>query len=102
MPRRQEYDVEYIIGATREKLKEKGVLGRFSNLPVPGALLLSHTGVEYALMWMDGKTSGKMDDAVLKKLMEDFAGVQVDFEKLQDSGVVYDNLLLYIMDFIVY
>ena len=53
-------------------------------------------------MWMDGKTNGKMDDAVLKKLMEDFAGVQVDFEKLQDSGVVYDNLLLYIMDFIVY
>ncbi len=98
----KKYDVEYIIGATREKLKEKGVLGRFSNLPVPGALLLSHTGVEYALMWMDGKTNGKMDDEVLKKLMEDFAGVQVDFEKLEDSGVVYDNLLLYIMDFIVY
>ncbi len=98
----KKYDVEYIIAATREKLKEKGALGRFSNLPVPGALLLSHTGVEYAIKWMDGQTDGKMDDAVLKEIMEDFAGVKVEFEKLEDSGVVYDNLLLYIMDFIIY
>ena len=102
VPSDKKADVPYIIGATREKLREKGVLGRFSNLPVPGALLLSHTGIEYSLLWMDGKTKGKMDDALLKKLMEDYAKVKVDFEKLKDGGVVYNNLLLYIMDFIVY
>jgi hypothetical protein len=73
-------DVSFIIEATRQKLDEKGALGRFSNLPVPGALLLTHTAIEYALMWMDGKTDGRRDDAVLKMLMEDFAGVAIEFE----------------------
>lgn len=102
VPDDKKSDVKYIISATREKLREKGVLGRFSNLPVPGALLLSHTGVEYSLLWMDGKTNGKMDDKVLKKLMEDYCGVKVEFAKLTDNGVTYNNLMLYLMDFITY
>ena len=51
---------------------------------------------------MDGKTNGKMDDKVLKKLMEDYCGVKVEFAKLTDNGVTYNNLLLYLMDFITY
>ena len=102
VPDDKKSDVNFIIEATRVKLSEKEGLGRFSNLPVPGALLLTNTGIEYALLWMDGKIDGKRDDETLKKLMVDYAGVDIQFDKLEDSGVVYDNLLLYLMDFIVY
>lgn len=102
VPDNKKSDVPFIIEATRKKLKEKDGLGRFSNLPVPGALLLTNTGVEYSLLWIDGKTNGKRDEAVIQKLMEDYAGVAIEFDKLEDGGVIYDNLILYLMDFIVY
>jgi hypothetical protein len=102
VPDDKKSDVKFMIEKTREKLAEKGVAGRFSNLPVPGAFLLTNTAVEYSFLWLDGKTDGKKDDETLKKLMEDYAGVSIEFDKLEDNGVVYDNLLLYLMDFIVY
>lgn len=102
LPTEKKGDIEYVVNATREKLKEAGVQGRFSNFPVPGAYMLTVTGIEYAIKYLDGETDGKFDQDVIKEIMENYAGVEMSFRKMEDAGKTYDNVLLYLQSFITY
>lgn len=102
IPEDKKGDIQYVIDATSEKLNEAGVAGRFSNFPAPGSYMLTVTGIEYALRYLDGETNGKFDQQVLEEIMENYTGVDMKFRLMEDSGVTYDNVLLYLQDFIVY
>ncbi|MDD2481135.1 MAG: DUF3798 domain-containing protein [Lutispora sp.] len=102
LPPEKKGDIKYVVDATREKLREAGVLGRFSNFPVPAAYMLTVTGVEYSLKWLDGETDGKFDQKVIEEIMENFSGVKMSFRKMEDAGKTYDNVILYLQSFITY
>lgn len=102
IPEDKKGSVEYVVEATREKLKEAGVLGRFSNFPVPGAYMNTVAGTEYSLKYLDGETDGKFDREVLQKIMEDYAGVPMQFRLMEDAGVTYDNVLMSLQSFLTY
>lgn len=102
VPEDKKSDTDYVIEETRKKLAEYGALGRFANKPVPGPMLLNNVGVSYAFKWIDGETDGKLDEELLKKEIADFAGVECTFTHLTDSGVEYDNILMYLIDLFTY
>ena len=102
VPEDKKGDVSFVIDATREKLDEAGVLGRISNFPVPGAYMLTVTGIEYALKWIDGETDGKFDQEIIEEIMQNYSGVKMQFRKMEDAGTTYDNVLLYLQSFITY
>lgn len=98
----QKGDINYVVGATREKLEEKNVLGRFSTWPVPVSMMFTIAGTEYAIKWMDGETNGKCDTVVLNKCMSDYAGVNINYTNYEENGKSFDNYFLVLMDFLTY
>lgn len=102
VPEDKKGDVQFVIDATSKVIKEAGVSGRISNFPVPGAYMLSVAGVEYGLKWMAGETNGKFDKEVLEEVMNNYAGSELKYRLMEDAGITYDNVLLYLQNFIEY
>lgn len=102
IPEDKKGDVQYVIDETKKKLDEAGVLGRISNFPVPGPYMLTVTGIEYGLKWLAGETDGKFDQKVIEQIMTDYSGRKMDFRLMEDAGVTYDNVLLYLQGFMTY
>ena len=89
-----------LIVRTRAALAENNMLGRLSTWPVKDYFMYTFVSAEYALMRISGEVSKKrIDVAVLKRLMEDYAGVEVFLNPYADKD---DNHLLMRMEYITY
>jgi hypothetical protein len=59
-------DIAYIIAQIKDKLKAAGMEKRVSTWPAPVNMMYIEAGTEYAIQYLEGKTSGKVDAAKLK------------------------------------
>ena len=93
-----------LIARIRGVLAEKDMLGRISTWPTTEHAVTTACA-EYAVKWINGEVPKEgVDVAVLKQLMEDYAGVEVYLTPYTDeeSGETYENFLLMRMDYITF
>ncbi|MTI95512.1 MAG: DUF3798 domain-containing protein [Firmicutes bacterium] len=93
------------IDSTRTYLAEHDMLGRFSNWPVQDYYMYTYTLAEYAFMRINGQAPAEgIDIDILKQLMADYAGVDVDLNHYvaPETGTTYENYLLLKMGYLIY
>jgi hypothetical protein len=106
---------EYFMPKARQYFDQYDMQGRLSAWPVDENFMYNITATEYAVKWINGEVPKEgVDVAVLKQLMEDFAGVEVwltpfvddgtyDYPKIAEpTGKTYDNFLMMRMDYITF
>ncbi len=93
-------DVDYAMQQIAAKLEEAGMAGRVSTWPVPVNMLYVEAGVEYAKAYLDGKTDGKNDSAVLEQILKDCAGGAVYLSNLTTDKGTYENYYLFLSDYV--
>ncbi|HHY70000.1 MAG TPA: DUF3798 domain-containing protein [Bacillota bacterium] len=96
-----EGDIQYILDAIAEKLKEKGQEARMSTWPVPVNMLMVEAGVDYAIEFIEGRTNGRVDEEVLTEIVSRIAGGEgkATLSKYEVDGTVLDNFFLILCDY---
>nr|WP_300093732.1 DUF3798 domain-containing protein [Sedimentibacter sp.] len=92
-----------VISETAKKLKDAGLLGRFSTWPVPVAMMNTVASTEYAVKWINGEVGDELDTKVLEELMTEYAnGITVKTSTYSENSVEYPTFRLIMMDFLTY
>lgn len=96
-----EGDVKYMLDSIEAKLKEKGQEKRMSTWSVPINMLMVEAGTDYAIEFLEGRTSGRMDEVVLSKIVNRIAGGEgsATLTKYKDGDVELDNFFMLLCDF---
>lgn len=94
--------LQNVIDQTTKKITDAGLDGRFSTWPVPAAMMSTIASTEYALKWLDGDTSEKVDQGILEQCMSDYAKMPITLNPYVESGTTYDHYYLFLMDFLTY
>jgi len=68
-----EGDIDFLLEAIREAVAADGGAGRFSTWPVPINMLLVEIGTLYAIEYLEGRTDGRHDRAVLEQVISRIA-----------------------------
>lgn len=99
-----EADVSYMLEQLQLKVDEAGMNGRVSTWAVPCNMLFVEAGVEYAKKVLEGKTTGILDDAVLRETVQECAGdVKMTFSNhVDEAGASVANHYLLMADFITF
>lgn len=102
IPEDKKGNVDYIVKEIAAKIKEKGGEGRFSTWPVPVNMLFVEAGTEYAMAYLDGKTSGKNDQDKLAEILNSKINGKITITQYKDegTGTTYDNYHLILSDYI--
>jgi hypothetical protein len=92
-----------VISETAKKLKEAGLLGRFSTWPVPVAMMNTVASTEYAVKWINGEVGDELDIPVLEGLMTEYAnGIAVKTTTYVENSVEYPTFRMIMIDFLTY
>jgi hypothetical protein len=76
-------------------LNDHDAVKRFSTWSLPVNMSMINAGFEYACNYAEGKTNGKVDEALLSKCFANAAGGEIELGKYVDaSGTTYDNYYL--------
>ena len=88
-------DVEGAIKNLATYLNDHNAVDRFSTWSLPVNMTMINAGYEYACMYAEGKTDGKVDVAALTQCIANAAGSEIELGAYVDaSGVEYPNYLL--------
>jgi len=106
----EEFDnLSYVISETRRIAAERGMTGRLSNWPVPTAIMFTVAGTEYAIRWINGEAPDEsIDKELLIRLCEDYlkeiagSDIKLEFAVYEENDVVYNNILMLMMGYLVY
>jgi hypothetical protein len=99
IPEENQGDTEWMIEQIRDKMAEKGMTGRMSTWPVPMAMSFLRSGADYAVKWINGEVD-RFDLEALKQVMYEDTGVEMQFTPLEQDGVVYDNYIMVLSDYV--
>jgi len=96
-----EGDVQYMLDSIDAVLTEAGQEGRMSTWSVPINMLMVEAGVDYAIEFLEGRTDGNVDEAVLGKIVNGIAGGEgsAKLTKYNENGVELDNYYMLLCDF---
>lgn len=110
IPQDKKGDIDYVVSEIRDKIADKGCTGRFSTWPVPMNMMFVEAGVEYAKAYIEGKTDGKLDEDMVKKVFNEYVEEHVNSANDIKMTVVsyvdeendkeYKNYLLVLSDYI--
>ena len=99
-----EGDVDFLLAQLQTAVVEAGAEGRFSTWPIPINMMLVETGVRYSIEFLEGRTNGRHDRAVLENIIAEVAGAVGGSVELSnwplDGGGYIDNFYLVLSDFI--
>ncbi|MBR4458405.1 MAG: DUF3798 domain-containing protein [Clostridia bacterium] len=88
-------DIEGAIKNLATYLNNNGAVDRFSTWALPVNMSMINGAFEYARLYAEGKTDGKVDVAVLQQCYSEAAGSDIEFTKYVDAGgTEYANYLL--------
>ncbi len=88
-------DIEGAIKNLATYLNNNNAVNRFSTWALPVNMSMINGSFEYARLYAEGKTDGKVDVPVLQKCYSEAAGSDIEFTKYVDaSGNEYANYLL--------
>lgn len=97
VPSEKKGDINFILTEIRGKVNAAGMSGRVATWPIPVNMSMIHVGTQYAVEYIEGRTQGKLDKAVITKIFSDVAGgAQLTNYKN------YDNYFLILLDHIVF
>ncbi len=96
-----EGDVEYLLGEIKTVLTEAGMQDRMSTWSIPINMLMVQAGVEYAIEFCEGRTEGRLDEAVLFGIINNIAGGEgkATITNYNEGGVELDNFYMLLADF---
>jgi hypothetical protein len=100
IPEDKKGDVAFAVDQITQKIAEGGGTGRFSTWPVPVAMMFVEGSADYAFAWANGEIENKMDKEALNAYFNDYAGVNVQLNELDENGVHYSNYMMTMMDFL--
>ena len=102
-------DSKYTINEARKVLTRKNETGRISTWPVSSATAFTNAGAEYAIMWINGEAP---KTGINEKLLSDCVctyakemsdlDIGCSFISYQNSGIIYENFKLMLMDYVTY
>ena len=88
-------DVEGAIKNLATYLNDHNAVNRFSTWSLPVNMTMINASFEYACLYAEGKTEGKVDLDVLSSCISEVAGSEIELGAYVDaSGAEYDNYLL--------
>ena len=88
-------DIEGAIVNLANYLNENNAINRFSTWALPVNMSMINASFEYACLYAEGKTDGKVDIALFNQCYSDAAGSEIEFTTYVDAeGNEYDNYLL--------
>ena len=82
-----EGDVPYMLGEIKKAVASHGNTGRMSTWEVPVNMMMIEAGVEYARLYCEGKTDGKVDEAKFFKCLRDIGGAETKITYYKDTEV---------------
>ncbi len=82
-----EGDVEFMLGAIKEKLEDAGQASRMSTWTTPVNMAMVQGGVLYAIEFCEGRTNGRVDEEVLKECFKLAAGEGCKLSHYSDETV---------------
>ena len=97
-------DVDYCINQIKEKVAAKGATGHLSTWVAPMNMSYVIGATEYGLDWIDAgcPADARFDEEALKAAIGEAAGAPVTFTKLEVGGVVYDNYITVLADYVTF
>jgi len=102
-------DIKYMVDETRKIAADADMLGRLSTWPIPGSMMYTVAGAEYAIRWIKGEVPQTgIDNDALRECMSDYikeiSGDDLDVEMIAyaEGDQVYDNFKLLLVDYLVY
>ena len=99
-----EGDVDYVISQLTTAVEEAGGSGRFSTWPIPINMFLVEVGVLYSVEFLEGRTDGRHDRAVLENVINEVAasfGGSIELSNWPlDDGTYVDNFYRALSDFV--
>lgn len=98
IPENKKGNLEWIREAIGQSVAKAGMTGRVATWPVPVNMMYVEAGVKYAIEYLEGRTNGKVDKALLISLMEQVAGGKVELTNYKN----YKNYFLYLSDHLVF
>lgn len=106
IPEEKKGDIAYVAEEIDKKIDEKGGDGRFSTWPVPCNMMFIEAGAEYAVDWIKGDITEKIDVEAIKEKFKAYANTDVEesidvkIRTLEEGGQKYDNYFLVLLDFL--
>src|SRR6056297_2994574 len=100
IPEENQGDTEWMIEQIRAKMEENDMTGRMSTWPVPMAMTFIRSGADYAVQWIQGDIESKFDQAEMERIMYEDTGYEMTFTPLEQDGVVYENYLMILSDYV--
>lgn len=94
-----EGDIDYMLKAIGKVLKEHGQEGRMSTWGVAVNMLMIEAGVDYAIEFLEGRTDGRVDEAVLFPIIDEIGKGGTVVSTYEENGVPIDNFYLILCDY---
>lgn len=94
-----EGDVDYILGAIKDKVAEYGDSGRMSTWGTPVNMLMINGGFDYAVKYCEGQTNGKLDEEVFFDCLRARGGEDVTIAKYTDGDTTVENFYMLLCPF---
>ncbi|MEG1447885.1 MAG: DUF3798 domain-containing protein [Oscillospiraceae bacterium] len=91
-----------MIDAVTAKVAELGVTGRLSTWPVQINRVEVEAGTDYAMRWIDGEFTEKVNFDEIKKSCETVAGAAMTLSNLVESGNTYENYVTLLCEFVTF
>ena len=94
-----EGDVEYILGAIKDKVAEFGNEGRMSTWGTPVNMLMIEAGYDYAVKYCEGKTDGKLDEEEFFASLRKLGGEEVAISNYIEGDKPIENFYMLLCPF---
>ena len=91
-----------MIEAVTAKVAELGVTGRLSTWPVQINRVEVEAGTDYAMRWIDGEFTERVNMEEIRKSCEAAAGSRIKISNLVESGNKYDNYATLLCEFVTF
>jgi len=100
----REGDIDFLIEQLGVAVADAGASGRFSTWPIPINMFLVEVGVLYSIEFLEGRTDGRHDRAVLERIMNQVAAAYGSAVELSnwplDDGTYVENFYRVLSEFI--
>ncbi len=103
VPDENKGDVQWILEQIDNAVYDRGAAGRIATWPVPVNMAYIEAGVEYSIKFLEGETTERCDEDLIKAILEDIAGVEITLTHwpLADGSTI-ENYLMYHSDYITF
>jgi hypothetical protein len=104
IPDDKKADLKFIMAEISKRLAEKNMSGRAGTWSVPLNLMQVEAAFMYAREFCEGRTNGKVDAVVFKKVFEDYAGGPLIISNYKNvtTGEAYKNFFEIIGNLVIF